>query len=70
MLFMTRSPSDKGAETMIDVWLSVLIVSFISAVGGLGAVLIQSCRAEVERFDESGLGPSQRRHDGKGRAVL
>jgi hypothetical protein len=70
MLFMTRSPRDKGAETMIDVWLSVLIISFISAVGGLGVVLIQSCRGEVERFDESELGPSQRRHDGKGRAVL
>jgi len=68
--FHDEVPNEKGAETMIDVWLSILIISFISAVGGLSAVLIQSCRAEVERFDESGLEPSQRRHDGKGRAVL
>jgi hypothetical protein len=31
---------------MIDGWFSVLVVCFISAIGGLSALLIQGCLAE------------------------
>lgn len=35
---------------MIDGWFSILVISFISAVGGLAVLLIQSCR---DQHDEA-----------------
>ena len=49
---------------MIDVWLSVLVISFISAVGGLSALLIESCGGELLEHIKSAfaLDVTDRRH--------
>jgi hypothetical protein len=58
---MTRSPTEKGSEAMIDGWFSVLIISLILALGGLTVLLVQSYRGEsLQRAEEPHLLPSHR----------
>jgi hypothetical protein len=47
MICITKSSAEKALTPMIDGWFSVLVITFISSVGGLGWLLIESYRDEL-----------------------